>query len=103
MSFRLGLTPEALADLRDARDWYQSQRPGWGDVFVRSVEACFDRIQRAPETYQRVHHAVRRATFRRFPHGILYWVEGDQIVVFAIWHARRNPVGWKNRIHPSEP
>ena len=103
MSFRLGLTPEARADLRDARDWYQAQRPGWGDVFVRSVEACFERIQRDPETYQRVHLEVRRATFRRFPHGILYWVEDDQIVVFAVWHARRNPADWKKRIHPSEP
>ncbi len=103
MSYRLGLTPEARADLRDARDWYEEQRPGWGDVFVRSVEACLERIQRAPETYQLVYHEVRRATFRRFPHGILYWVEDDEIVVFAVWHGRRNPADWMKRIRSVEP
>ena len=103
MSFRLSLTPEARADLHDARDWYEAKRPGWGDLFVRSVEACFERIQRAPETYQQVHHEVRRATFRRFPHGILYWVEDDQIVVFAVWHGRRNPADWEKRTRPPAP
>jgi len=37
----LGLTPEAKADLLEARDWYDAQRPGWGAVFVRSADRSF--------------------------------------------------------------
>jgi plasmid stabilization system protein ParE len=39
---------------------------------------------------------VRR--LRRFPHGIFYWIEDEQIVVFAIWHGRRDPRGWQGRL-----
>jgi plasmid stabilization system protein ParE len=98
VTLSLGLTPEARVDLLDARDWYEARRPGWGEVFLRSVEACFERIRRMPGGFQTVHGEVRRAQLRRFPHGIFYWIEGDQIVVFAIWHGRRDPEGWKARL-----
>jgi len=94
----LGLTPEAKADLFEARDWYEAQRPGWGAVFNRSVEACFERICRMPQSFRAVHGEVRRAPLRRFPHGVFYWVEDERIVVFAIWHGRRDPKGWRERL-----
>lgn len=98
MTLPLGLTPEAKADLLEARDWYDGQRPGWGAVFNRSVEACFERVRRMPESFRAVHGEVRRAQLRRFPHGVFYWIEAQQIVVFAIWHGRRDPWGWRDRI-----
>jgi len=96
----LGLTPEAKIDLFEARDWYEAQRSGWGAVFNRSVEACFERIRRMPQSFRSVHGEVRRAPLRRFPHGVLYSVEDEQIVVFAIWHGRRDPQGWRERLSP---
>lgn len=98
MTRALGLTPEARADLLETRDWYEAQRPGWGDVFNRSVEACFERIQRTPRAFTAVHGEVRHARLRRFPHGVFYWIEDEQIVVFAIWHSRRDPRGWRARL-----
>lgn len=93
----LGLTPEARADLLETREWYEVQRPGWGEVFERSVEACLERIRRTPRAFAIVHGDVRCALLRRFPHGIFYWIEDEQIVVFAIWHGRRDPRGWQER------
>lgn len=61
MTLSLGLTPEARADLLEARDWYHAQRPGWGEVFERSVEACFARIRRTPGAFTTVHGEVRCA------------------------------------------
>ena len=98
MTLPLGLTPEAKADLLEARDWYEAQRPGWGAVFNRSVEACFERIRRMPRGFRAVHGEVRRAQLRRFPHGVFYWIEDEQIVVFAILHGRRDPRGWRERL-----
>ncbi len=98
MTLPLGLTPEAKADLLETRDWYDAQRPGWGELFERSVEACLARIQRTPRAFASVHGEVRCARLRRFPHGIFYWIEDEQIVVFAIWHGRRDPQGWQERL-----
>ena len=97
MTLSLGLTPEAKGDLLETRDWYEAQRRGWGEVFHRSVEACLARIRRTPRAFASVHGEVRCARLRRFPHGIFYWIEDEQIVVFAIWHGRRDPRGWQGR------
>ena len=42
-----------------------------------------------------VDEATRRAKLRRFPFAVYYEIESEQIVVFAVWHYRRDPRGWK--------
>jgi len=34
---------------------------------------------------------------RRFPFVIYYEIETDEIVVYAVWHYRRDPQGWQQR------
>lgn len=51
MTLSLGLTPEARADFVEARDWYETQRPGSGAVLQRSVEACFARFATVPTLF----------------------------------------------------
>jgi plasmid stabilization system protein ParE len=52
VSSRLALSPAALEDLHGAADWYDAQRLGLGDVFLRSVEACLARIERLPRAFR---------------------------------------------------
>jgi toxin ParE1/3/4 len=40
---------------------------------------------------------IRRALLRRFPYGIFYLVEPEQIVILACFHARRHPKQWQRR------
>ena len=44
-----------------------------------------------------VHKDVRRAFMRRFPYGVFYRVEEDQIIVVGVFHARRDPKRWQAR------
>jgi hypothetical protein len=37
---RVIFTPEADDDVAGSYDWYESQEPGLGEDFLRSVEAC---------------------------------------------------------------
>jgi plasmid stabilization system protein ParE len=37
------------------------------------------------------------AQVRRFPYSVFYSVESEQIVVLAVFHARRDPAIWKGR------
>ena len=45
----LRLTPEAEADVDDAHAWYEEERIGLGDAFLRVVDASIASIQRRPE------------------------------------------------------
>ena len=44
---RVIFTPDADDDVAGSYDWYESQEPGLGEDFLRSVEACVRGIQRS--------------------------------------------------------
>jgi hypothetical protein len=67
MAVRLLLTLEADQDIAEAYIWYESQRIGLGEEFLRSVEAALDIIRRLPKLRAPVHRNYRRALLRRFP------------------------------------
>lgn len=97
MTHRLVLRPDAEDDVRGARRWYDEQLPGLGGEFLRSIDSALARIQQSPELYPAVDEETRRAPVRRFPFAIYYEIESDQIVVYAVWHYRRDPRGWQQR------
>jgi toxin ParE1/3/4 len=97
MSRQVIIRPEAEADLAEAFTWYEEQRPGLGQDLLLSVEAGLAMIAENPQAFPVVHKTVRRALIQRFPYGVFYVVEEFDIVVLAVFHARRNPGRWKAR------
>jgi plasmid stabilization system protein ParE len=97
MSLPLIITPEAEGDLVDAKAWYDRKREVLGEQFVLCVEAALDHIRRVPAGAREVHPGVRRVVVRRFPYGIFYRVDSDQIAVIAVYHSKRDPRGWQSR------
>jgi plasmid stabilization system protein ParE len=98
MSLPLIITEEAEQDIADAKKWYDRQRPGLGEEFVLCVEEALDRIRVIPEGATEVLPGVRRVVVRRFPYGVFYRVDPDQIAVLAVYHSRRDPRGWQARV-----
>jgi len=47
--------------------------------------------------YPIVHRQMRRALVRRFPYQILYEIEIEEIIIYAIYHSARDPEAWKRR------
>ena len=97
MSLHLVISPAAEADMDEARSWYEQRQQGLGDDFVLCVSDALASVCRNPETFPPLHKGVRRATIRRFPYGIFYRVEDDNLVVLAVLHDRRGPRQWKSR------
>lgn len=97
MSLPLIITPEAEKDLAEARTWYEERRDGLGDDFILNVEAALKQISRLPLAATEVHPSVRRVVVRRFPYGVFYRVDDDQIAVIAVYHSKRDPRGWQDR------
>jgi toxin ParE1/3/4 len=94
VSLPLIITPEAEMDLAEARSWYGRQRTGLAEEFLLCVEEALDRIRVLPEGYREVAPGVRRVIVRRFPYGLYYRVDPDQIAVIAFYHCRRAPRSW---------
>ena len=89
--------PEADAELKEARAWYDNIRPELGDRFAVAVEETVDAVAEHPLQFPVVYRGRRRAGVRRFPYGIFFEVQEQRIVVIACFHGRRNPKRWQAR------
>jgi toxin ParE1/3/4 len=87
----------AEADLQEAYEWYEERERGLGAQFVGCVDDCIRAIQRHPEMYPEVDAHIRQGVLRRFPYLLLYFKEGDDIIVLSVFHAARDPKVWKRR------
>jgi len=61
------------------------------------LEVNLARVERTPELYAAVDQGTRRARLRRFPFAVYYEIETARIVVYGVWHHRRDPRGWQQR------
>ena len=93
----LFVRPAAAADLEDGFLWYDAQRPGLGNEFLDAVEQAFRGVRENPRRYRVVYRDTRRAHVRRFPYGVFYRIVGDDVVVVACFHGKRDPRGWEGR------
>ena len=91
------LTPEAELDLSEAIRWYDERDQELGDDFLRNVYQRIASIEKNPLLYPIIHRQMRRALVRRFPFQILYEIESEEIIIYAIYHSARDPEAWKRR------
>ncbi len=90
MSWCVIIRPNAEADARDARLWYESQRTGLGDELLEEIGRAVRVLEEHPERRPVYYRGFRRLLTRRFPYKLFYRLEGDRVVVFRILHAKRD-------------
>ena len=95
---RVIVLPEAVDDIAEAYDWYEERREGLGGEFLEQVNDCMESLQRHPEMCPFIHESYRRAVVRRFPYVILYEHSDDDVTVYAVFHASRDPERWRSRL-----
>lgn len=88
---------EARKEFFEAADYYEEQVVGLGDVFIDEVEKVLNVIEQQPASGTKITKTERRFLVSRFPYGIIYSIEEDQITVFAVMNLRRKPGYWKSR------
>jgi plasmid stabilization system protein ParE len=83
--------PNAEADILTAAGWYDDQRPGLGEDFVREVDAAISSLAESALMYRIRFADVRRAGVRRFrEYGIFYFLHDDAVIVFSVFHGKRH-------------
>jgi hypothetical protein len=92
----------AEIELDDAIRWYQGEAPGLGDAFLIEVITAANRIARYPEAWQSLAPDIRRCRLTRFPYGLIYAIDKDDIVVLAVAHLHRKPDYWRDRVQQAK-
>lgn len=92
MSLRAVITPEATADILNARTWYDSQEAEAGDKFYFAFR---NRIHDALETPFLLRawgrRKIRKLRIPKYPYSIYYEIIAEELQVLAVVHGARDP------------
>lgn len=91
------LDPEAAAEVREAVDYLESQRPGSGDEFEQTVQDALDIISKQPKAFAPYRTRYRKYVVTKFGYLIFYVELDDRIWVAAVANGKRRPDYWMNR------
>jgi len=89
--------PEAAAEFVQAIEYYEECEASLGYDFAIEVYAAIERTMAYPKAWPIIEEDIRRSLTRRFPFGILYAEEGEELFIVAVMHLHRDPGYWKHR------
>lgn len=90
--------PEAKAEFGHAIEYYEECEKNLGYDFAVEVYSAIERASSYPKAWPIIEDEIRRTLVRRFPYGILYSEETENIFIVAVMHLHRDPDYWKNRL-----
>jgi len=91
MAYNVRIRVEAENDLQDAYSYFELCRTGLGADFMLCVEESLAKISRNPQHYPVVYNSIHRILVHRFPYGVFYQIQAQNIVIFAVMHCARDP------------
>jgi plasmid stabilization system protein ParE len=90
MKYSLEIKEEAVFDIKEAYLYYEEQKVGLGNRFLETLESYLERVQKYPEHYQIKRKPYREAFINKFPYIIIYEIEGDKVIVYAVFNTWRS-------------
>jgi len=88
----------AEEEMLEAASYYEGQAYGLGREFIVEVQHTVEGIVENPKSGKLIQSDIRRRLVRRFPFGILYHIDPQEIVIITVMHLRRRPGYWADRI-----
>jgi len=89
---------QAEEEMIEAAMYYESRASGLGVDYLSEIERAVSAIAESPGAWPIIEDKLRRRLVRRFPFGILYHDDPEEIVIVAIAHLHRRPGYWRKRI-----
>ena len=89
--YELIIKDEAKLEIIDAYHWYESMQEDLGERFLNELDNCFDRMCLSPEIFPRKHKDMRQVVMKVFPFVIIFEIEEDAVVVYAVFNTYRDP------------
>ena len=103
MTLAFDFHPEARAEFFADVDWYDDREAGVGARFEVAVRQAIDAAVDSPESWAGWpgwdrQPLVRSKGVNGFPYRVIYFVQGAQLMVVAVAHAKRRPGYWRERV-----
>ena len=89
--------PDAEEEFNHAIHYYHDCRKGLGYEFVVEVYLAIERARAYPKAWHIIEGDIRRSLVNKFPFGILYSEEGNELFIIAVMHLHKKPDYWKKR------
>ena len=91
------LLPAEL-EMLEAAKFYELRAPGLGNDFLDKIDSAVKDIGTNPRRWPVVRFNIRRRLIHRFPYGLLYREDPEEIIILATMHLRRHPDYWLDRL-----
>lgn len=78
-------------DLSEIAKWYELQSPNLGVLFLNEWENTLEYVSDNPAACQIRHKNFRHSKINRFPYLIVFEIENNSVIVYAVIHSRRIP------------
>ena len=97
--FVVKIASEALADIKEIADWYNTQQSGLGERFKKSAIQQIDSLKKYPLIYAIRYAQIRCMVVKKFPYMVHYYVNNSKktVEVLAVISTSRDPEIWKKR------
>jgi len=94
---------EALVEYEDAVVYYETREQGLGARLIREFDEAVALAMEFPGAAALVHEApvaygLRWIMLQSFPIRLVYAVRDDALIIVAMFHARRRPGYWLDRL-----
>lgn len=90
--------PEAEKEFQESINYYEDCREGLGYEFAREIYSAIQSIVEYPKSWPLFEGNIRRRLIHRFPYGIFYFQDINEIYILAIIHLNRDSEYWKTRL-----
>lgn len=98
MANNIIISPPAYMDIDEAIAWYETQKHDLGIDFLLRFYEVSNLLTEHPHLGPIVHEHFRRILMGTFPYAIYYAIEGDDILIIAVWNEKRSQKFLKKRL-----
>ena len=87
----ISFAPKASTDLRSISIWYNQQKEGLADDFLKALDEILKKVERNPTAFTFARRLVRRCKVKKFPYNV-YYSHLNGIVVVRVRHVKQKPL-----------
>ncbi|QJP34266.1 type II toxin-antitoxin system RelE/ParE family toxin [Nonlabens sp. Ci31] len=91
MKCSLEIKDEANLETIEAYLYYEGKRTGLGEEFLEHLSIYFERITTNPKHFPKKRKPYREAFIKRFPFLIIYEIEKNKVIIYAVFNTWQNP------------
>ena len=96
MRFQLKIDTDALNDIQETFEWYETQLKGLGLRYKTQAKKQINSLKKDPYLFSIIYNEIRCRKIEKFPFLIHYLINENTktVTVFAVFHTSRNPEIW---------